>query len=243
MSWAIGKPGVLLQAWAPRLVAWVRSSAVRAAEPASASGAQPAEASRTDVAANAASRKAPIEVSDALRLRPEVEKPLLDAGMPPEGSSIYDGRKRAADTPEGAARKFVMWARAVGATGAYSMRTICALYWECAEVDHREPVAIDRFLRALKNARGIRHDMSAADRRRRVWIIEPAEPKRIPKAQATVAPKVVAKPPQLHAGVLQRFAPEQDFSSPQLLRATAHDARRQGRARKQRGSRNVRWAA
>jgi len=94
--------------------------------------------------------------------------------MPPEGSSIYDGRKRAADTPEGAARKFVMWARAVGATGAYSVRTISALYWECAEVDHREPVAIDRFLRALKNARGVRQDASTADRRRRVWIIEPA---------------------------------------------------------------------
>jgi hypothetical protein len=172
-----------------------------------------------------------------------VEQPLLDAGMPPEGSSIYDARKRAADTPEGAARKFVMWARAVGATGAFSSRTISALYWECAEVDHREPVAIDRFLRALKNARGIRQDTSMADRRRRVWIIDPAEPKRVPKAQAAIAAKVVAKAPHLHPRVLHRFAPEQDYSSPELLRATAHDARRLGRARKQRGSRNVRWAA
>jgi hypothetical protein len=47
----------------------------------------------------------------------------------------------------------------------------------------------------------------------------------------------------LQRSVLQRFAPEPDFSTPQLLRATAHDARRQGRACKQRGSRNVRWAA
>lgn len=186
---------------------------------------------------------------DAFKLRPEVERPLLDAGMPPEGSSIYDCRKRAADTPEGAARKFVMWARAVGATGAYSVRTISALYWECAEVDHREPVAIDRFLRALKGARGVRQDTSTADRRRRVWIIDPAEPKRIPKAPAAVAPRaaaaptVVVRPTQLSQNVLQRFIPEQDYSSPQLLRATAHDARRQGRARKQRGSRNVRWAA
>ena len=156
--------------------------------------------------------------------------------MPPEGSSIYDSRKRAADTPEGAARKFVMWARAVGATGAYSVRTISALYWECAEVDHREPVAIDRFLRALKNARGVRQDASTADRRRRVWIIDPAEPKRMPKAPAAVAPRaaatpiVVARPTQLSQNVLQRFIPEQDYSSPQLLRATAHDARRQGQS-------------
>jgi hypothetical protein len=181
----------------------------------------------------------PREVLDTLRLRPETEKPLLDAGMPPEGSPLYNGPKRASDTPEGAARKFVMWARAVGATGAHSVRTISALYWECAEVDHREPVAIDRFLRALKNTRGISHDESIVDRRNRIWVVEPAEPKRIVKAQAAVA----AKLPEARPNVLQRFAPEPDFSSPQLLRATAHDARRQGRARKQRGSRNVRWAA
>jgi hypothetical protein len=89
-----------------------------------------------------------------------------------------------------------------------------------AEVDHREPVAIDRFLRALKNARGVRQDESTADRRRRIWTIEPAEPKRIAKAQAAVAPKVS----DLQRSVLQRFAPEPDFSTPQLLRATAHDA-------------------
>ena len=235
MTWAFGKPRALLKALGPRLVVWTRGSASHEVEP--------AETSPAGTAAKTASGTTPREVPDALRLQPEVEKPLLDAGMPPEGSSIYDGRKRAADTPEGAARKFVMWARAVSATGAFSVRTISALYWECAEVDHREPVAIDRFLRALKNARGIRQDASMADRRRRVWIIEPAEPKPIPKAQATVAAKVLAKSPQLHPSVLQRFAPEPDYVSPQLVRATAHDARRQGRARKQRGSRNVRWAA
>ena len=125
-----------------------------------------------------------------------MEQPLLDAGMPPEGSTIYDSRKRAADTPEGAARKFVLWARAVGATGAYSARTISALYWECAEVDHREPVAIDRFLRALKTARGVRQETSPADRRRHVWIIDAAEPKPIPKARAADA-KVAAKVPEV----------------------------------------------
>ncbi len=235
MSWAIGRPSALLGALGPRLVVWARRNSDRAVEP--------TETPHLDTAAKAVSDKAPPEVSASLRLRPEVEKPLLDAGMPPEGSSLYDGRKRASDTPEGAARKFVMWARAVGATGAYSVRTISALYWECAEVDHREPVAIDRFLRALKNAHGVRQDSSAMDRRRRVWIIEPAEPKRIPKAQAAITPKVLARSPRLPPNVLQRFVPEQDYCSPQLLRATAHDARRQGRARKQRGSRNVRWAA
>jgi hypothetical protein len=228
----IERPVALLEKLARGLLARAHRPAARPIEP--------AENSDSDALADKPINPAPEEVQDALRLRPEVEKPLLDAGMPPEGSPLYNGPKRAADTPDGAARKFVLWARAVGATGSHSVRTISALYWECAEVDHREPVAIDRFLRALKNTRGVRQDESAADRRRRVWTIEPAEPKRVVKAQAAVAPRLPEPP---HRSILQRFAPEQDFSSPQLLRATAHDARRQGRARKQRGSRNVRWAA
>jgi hypothetical protein len=236
MSWAIGRPtAVIVEGFARGVVAWIRPIADHAMST--------TETLRSAMLPKKVSAEARSRASDVFRLRPEVEKPLLDAGMPPEGSLIYDGRRRAADTPEGAARKFVMWARAVGATGAFSERTVSALYWECAEVDHREPVATDRFLRALKNARGIRLDSSATDRRRHTWFIEPAEPKRIPKAQAAMAPKIVASPPQALPSALPRFAPEQDYSSPQLLRATAHDARRQGRARKQRGSRNVRWAA
>jgi hypothetical protein len=137
------REAALLERLARGLAARVRSSADAAVNPAGIS--QP------DVPANSSDAQ-PRQVPDTLRLRPEVEKPLLDAGMPPEGSPIYNGRKRAADTPDGAARKFVLWARAVGATGAHSVRTISALYWECAEVDHREPVAIDRFLRAQERA-------------------------------------------------------------------------------------------
>jgi hypothetical protein len=234
MPWPIDRPVALLTGLKRGLLAWSRGAVAGAIEP--------AERTEPHTAEKAVCDQSPAAVPEGLRLRPEVEQPLLDAGMPPEGSSIYDSRKRAADTPEGAARKFVLWARAVGATGAYSARTISALYWECAEVDHREPVAIDRFLRALKTARGVRQEASPADRRRHVWIIDAAEPKPIPKARAADA-KVAAKVPEVQPGILQRFAPEQDYASPQLLRATAHDARRQGRARKQRGSRNVRWAA
>ena len=193
------------------------------------------------------------DAREALRLAPAAEKILLDAGMPPEGSSIYDGPARAADTPEGAARKFVIWARAVGVTGTFTTRTVGALYVECAEADHREPVALDRFLRALKNARGVRLASAQGDPRQQTWTIDLAEPKRVPKPQsqpakpvAKVAKAAAAAPPKLSpqlAAVLQRYAAEADDSSPQLLRATAHTARRQGRARKQRGSRNVRWAA
>jgi hypothetical protein len=233
MSWAVVRPAAFLKALAPKLVAWAR-------QPSHAP--QSAEASTPKPIAVAVSGKASLDVRK-LGLRPEVEKPLLDAGMPPEGSSLYDGPKRAADTPEKAAHKFVMWAQAVGAVGTHTVRTVSALYWECAEVDHREPVAIDRFLRALKNAPGIRRDTSPVDRRRSVWIVDSPERPRVPEAQVAVVQKVIAQTPHLHHRVLQRLTPERDHSSPEVLRAMAHDARRQGRARKQRGSRNVRWTS
>jgi hypothetical protein len=50
-----------------------------------------------------------------------------------------------------------------------------------------------------------------------------------------VAPKVIAETAHLHPRVLQRLTPERDYSSPEVLREMAYDARRQGRARKQRG--------
>jgi hypothetical protein len=233
MSWAVVRPAAFLKALVPKFVPWARRPS---------HAPQSAEASTPKPIAATVSDRAPLDVRE-LRLRPEVEKPLLDAGMPPEGSSLYDGPKRAADTPENAACKFVMWAQAVGAVGAHTVRTVSALYWECAEVDHREPVAIDRFLRALRNARGIRRDTSPADRRRSVWIIDSPERPLIPKAQVAVAQKVTAQTPHLHPRVLQRLTPERDYSSPEVLRAMAHDARRQGRARKQRGSRDARWTS
>ena len=197
MSWAVAKPGALLKALGPKFFAWARGSAP---------ALEPAKTSASNPTANTASGNALPDVRE-FRLRPEVEKPLLDAGMPPEGSSLYNGPKRAADTPGDAARKFIMWAQAVGAVGTYTVRSISALYWECAEVDHREPVAIVRFLRALKHARGVRQDTSMADRRRRVWIIAPPELPRIPKAQAALMAKIVAQTPHLHPRVLQHLTP------------------------------------
>lgn len=223
-----------LRSLVPRFLAWARGTPpvpeLARVSP-SNSGPSSASSGTTD------------DARELHKLRPEMEKALLDAGMPPEGSSLYLGDRRAADTPEAAARKFVLWAQAVGVVGSYPVRTIGVLYWECAEVDHREPVAIRRFLGALKNTGGVRQDASEADRRRHHWIIDPPEPPRSPKAQVAVAAKIAAKTPHLHPRVLQRLAPEQEYSSPELLRAMAHDARRQGRARKQRGSRNVRWAS
>lgn len=178
------------------------------------------------------------EVLDPLRLQPEVEKVLLDIGMPPDDSPIYEGKRRAADKPEEAARKFVIWARAIGAVGRYPPGIICALYGECAAADHRVPVSDNRFLFALKHTPGIRRDLADADRRRRLWTIEPAE---IIKPQPPPAPpKVIAKPALNKPRLFHRYVPEHEFLPHALIQAQAREARRLGRARKQRGSRSHR---
>jgi hypothetical protein len=178
------------------------------------------------------------EVLDPLRLQPEVEKVLLDIGMPPDDSPIYDGKRRAADKPEDAARKFVIWARAIGAVGSYPPGIICALYGECAAADHRAPVSDNRFLFALKHTPGIRRDLADADRRRRLWTIEPAE---IVKPQPPpTPPKVIAKPALNKPRLFHRFVPEHETLPHAMIQAKAREARRLGRARKQRGSRSHR---
>ena len=180
------------------------------------------------------------EVLDPLRLQPEVEQILLDIGMPPDDSPIYEGKRRPADKPEEAARKFVIWARAIGAVGRYPPGIICALYGECAAADHRVPVSDNRFLFALKHTPGIRRNLSDADRRRRLWTIEPAE---IVKPQPPPAPpKVIAKPALNKPRLFHRYVPEHEFLSHALIQAKAREARRLGRARKQRGSRSHRAA-
>jgi hypothetical protein len=180
------------------------------------------------------------DVLEPLRLRPEVEQVLLDIGMPPDDSPVYEGKRRPADKPEEAARKFVIWARAIGAVGSYPPGVICALYGECAAADHRVPVSDNRFLFALKHTPGIRRDLADADRRRRRWTIEPAE---IVKPQPPPTPaKAIAKPPLNKPRLFHRYVPDQEPLLPALIQAKAREARRLGRARKQRGSRSHRAA-
>jgi hypothetical protein len=206
------------------------------AEPTELTGKSPTEASD---AQNGNGRVSP-EVLDPLRLRPEVEQLLLDIGMPPDDSPIYDGRRRAADKPEEAARKFVVWARATGAVGRYPAGIICALYGECAAADHRVPVSDNRFLFALKHTPGVRRDLADADRRRRLWTIEPAEvAKPLPPP---APPKAIAKPPLNKPRLFHRYVPDVEYPSQALIQAKAREARRLGRARKQRGSRSHRAA-
>ena len=58
----------------------------------------------------------------------------------------------------------------------------------------------------------------------------------------TAKPATVAKPPLNKPRLLYRFVPDQEYSSPPLVQAKAREARRLGRARKQRGGRSSRRA-
>jgi hypothetical protein len=180
------------------------------------------------------------QVLEPLRLKPEIEKLLLDIGMPADDSPIYNGKRRGADKPEEAARKFVIWARAIGAVGSYPAGVICALYGECAAADHRVPISDNRFLFALKHTAGIRRDVSSPNPKLHRWIIEP--PEVVKPKPAPPLPKPIAKPALNKPRLLHRFVPDQEYSSPQLVQAKAREARRLGRARKQRGSRSHRFA-
>ena len=233
MSWTFTKPVALIKAFARGTA---RRNLSTVSDASGRTALRQERALRPREHAVAAVRSAPT-------LRPEQEKPLLDEGMPPDGSPIYHGAKRLSDSPDEAARKFVVWVRAVGATGTHSARKIGALYWECAEADHRRPVSNARFLKALETAQGIRLAPSASDARKRVWTIEPAQSQQISQPQSSATPAPVGEPRKHKPRLGERFVPDQDYVSQQLLQANAHFARRQGGARKQRGSRETRWGA
>src|SRR5262245_22637007 len=185
------------------------------------------------------------EVLEPLRLRPEVEQLLLDIGMPPDDSPIYDGKRRAADKPEEATRKFVIWARAIGAVGSFPAGILCALYGECAAADHRVPVSDSRFLDALKHTSGIRCDHADGDQRRHLWTIEPAQivkPQPLPTPPKRSAKPLLIKPLLTKPRRRHPYVPAQEYPSQALIQAKAREARRLGRARKQRGSRSRRAA-
>jgi hypothetical protein len=138
----------------------------------------------------------PIDV--ALRLPKEVEALLREIGMPPcsgwtgKPSKIYGGKLRAPDTPEDAARRFVVWIRATEQTGEYKANTLEALYDEFCQVDHREMVPSNLFLGALSKTAGVKKQQLAKNDRVRTYTIRPARPAPKPKS-ATARKKGAAR--------------------------------------------------
>jgi hypothetical protein len=313
MSRANGRAATLLEAVVPGIVAWARRGVLRGAQ------APPGPPPKTAVG-----KPLPAEVLAHFRLPAEAEEKLRAIDMPADDSPTFDGPKRRADTPEVAAAKLVIWARAINATGEYPSAVVCALYGECATADHRVAVADNRLLYALKHTPGVRCRRAPGPRAGYIWTIEveprPEVPEEAPAsapvagptpvapqaaahvdaptlreestradptaaaggvatapqavavpqravstpaakaattalppavaarplakraAEAPLPPRPIAKPPLNRPRLLHRFVGDQDEMWPQLVQARAREARRLGRARKQRGGRASRRA-
>lgn len=150
-----------------------------------------------------------IDVS--LRLPKEVEALLREIGMPPcsgwtgKPSKIYAGKLRAPDTPEDAARRFVVWIRATEQTGEYKAHQLEALYDEFCQVDHREMVPSNLFLGALTKTAGVKKQQLAKNDRARTYTIRPARPAPKPKSKPAMhtARKAKARKPAKAGNVVQ----------------------------------------
>lgn len=124
-----------------------------------------------------------------MRLSQEAEAALAPLDLPPDGPIDPGATLRARLAPDVAARNFVSWARALELTGAYSKRSIYALYCEFSEVDERLPLGNTRFLEALARTEGITKGQlhNGKIRRSWQWTIEPEKVTQAEQATATAA--------------------------------------------------------
>ncbi len=82
------------------------------------------------------------------------------------------GGLRAKELPKDAARRFLVWAKAMGLDGEYGATELATLYREFSEADHREPVPYNQLAGVLGNARGIDKTRPAGSTTS-VWVITP----------------------------------------------------------------------
>jgi hypothetical protein len=201
-----------------------------------------------------AERFAVAPAAPIMPLSREAEAALAPLDLPADGPIDPRATLRARLVPDVAARNFVSWARALDLTGAYSRRSIYALYCEFSEVDERPPLGNTRFLEALAQTEGITKGQLHNGKMRRSWqwTIEPAKmaqaeettaaaverPEPAPEAaQAITAPQPATPEPPANllmpaklakpAIVLPRFTTDADHPfSPAGLREGEKSARR-----------------
>lgn len=151
----------------------------------------------------ASSRPAPAPIRSAAIgcLSAEAEAALAPLGLPPDGPLDHTSSLRAKLTADAAAANFVRWARALDLVGAYSRRSIYALYCEFSEVDHRPALRDTHFLEALSRTEGIRRERrrSAGGGAKALgpwhWIIEQAAKLEAPEATRSDIAMPDAPPP------------------------------------------------
>ncbi len=106
---------------------------------------------------------------------------LIDIAFPLTKPS---GALKTKEPPKDAARRFVVWAKAMGLAGSYNPGELYNSYREFADADHREPVGYNQLAAALEKTRGIekRRPRLADGSFPTVWEITPGKyPRPAPK--------------------------------------------------------------
>lgn len=109
----------------------------------------------------------PADVGERLRrvyaLPPETAEILRQIGMPEEiartaflAEPEYAMPLRAADEPRVAARRFLVWARAMDWKGTFRSEEVWDEYENFCAYDHRHPVQLNLFCNALADCPGVR---------------------------------------------------------------------------------------
>ena len=110
---------------------------------------------------------------------------LREIGMPEEigrtaylAEPEYDFPLRSADRPRHAARRFLLWARAMDWKGEFRPDQVWEAYEDFCLYDHRHPVQMNYFLSALERCPGVdkkrKYDAATKWRDPRwTWIIKP----------------------------------------------------------------------
>lgn len=118
-------------------------------------------------------------------LAPETAAVLCDIGMPEDiGRTAYLAEPeysfpiRPADKPRHAARRFLIWARAMEWKGEFRSEQVWDEYEAFCAYDHRKPVQLNYFLAALERCPGVdkkrKFDAATNTRDPRwTWIIKP----------------------------------------------------------------------
>jgi hypothetical protein len=173
----------------------------------------------------------------------------LDAiGFPLRGKP--DGPLRPKQSPEEAANRFVVWLRAMDLVREPITETeIVRLYGEFCEADHRKPTGDNWMRGAMKELPVVSFTKARGDGKPSLYTISRG---RYPKPQPPAEAKQEDPPPEPEAKPeggrpLRLVRPlerePRAWAHPAIKHAQAHWMRREGRNRKQRGSRMGRRAA
>jgi len=175
----------------------------------------------------AAGGDAGIRLRRQYELSPEAVGPLLAIGMPEDigrlayhAEPTYDFPLREPDTPKMAARRCLVFMRAMSIKGAFRVDDVTGIYEDFCTWDHRKPADISLFLNQLANSPGVTKKRPQVNGVRDPQVMYFIKPRPFSKAIGQ-APKTPTT----------ETLPDNVVRMPAVARAMTHEERRYGRRR------------